>query len=694
MSRKIRIKGCAVLAVWMITGTVLAQDMTGRTVEQIIADVYEQVSENSDVEIDFTSFYDDMMFYAENPININLATKEELDKLQLLSDIQIDNILYYLYKYSPLNTIYELQLIDGLDMTDIRLLLPFVTLGEAKAKKDLLRFRDVFRYGKNEVYFRLDRGLETKEGYRLYPEEEEIEEEKNERKYIGDPFYNHIKYRFRYRDRMSFGITSEKDAGEQLWGEAHKGYDFYSAHIELKNFGKLKTLVLGDYRANFGLGLVLRTDFSMGKSSYVLQVNPRASGLKKFSSTDEYNFFRGGGATFSHRNMDITAFYSNKKIDGDTVGGVFSSIKKDGLHRTRSDLDKKHNIRQQILGVNVTYTHSWIQAGATIVHTLLDNSLEPRPANYNQFYFRGNEQTVGSINYRIRAGKLNLFGETAFSDQRGGWATSNGMNYTPTSRVGLVALYRYFSKEYDAFFANTFSESSRVNNETGLYIGTEIRPIKYWKIAAYIDSYRFPWLKFGVDAPSVGRDYLLQIDYVPQRTLNMYWRFKHEEKMSNYTDTLTVMPLIVPQPKWSARYMLNYSFGRFSFKNQLDVNGFHDGVHTSSYGYSALQDIAYDFETIPMHINLRFQVFDAENYENRLYTYERDVLYAFSIPMNYGLGSRYYINLRYDVTKNLSLWVKLAQTVYADYRETISSSNEEIQGNRKTDFRFLMRLKF
>lgn len=690
MLKKIFIAFLMGMAAW----TAHAQESAGRTVEQIIADIYEQVSENSDTEIDFTSFYEDMIYYSENPINLNKTTKEELEKLQFLSDIQVDNILHYLYRYAPLNTIYEMQLIDGLDMTDIRMLLPFVMLGEAGARKETLRLKDVFKYGKNELYLRLDRGLETKEGYRFIPEEEQQAEEKNARKYVGDPFYNHIKYRFRYRDRIAFGVTAEKDAGEQFWGDHNKGYDFYSAHVELKNFGKLKTLVLGDYRANFGQGLVLRTDFSMGKSSYVMQVNPRSSGLKKYTSTDEYNFFRGAGATVSLGNLDITGFYSSKLIDGDTIGGQFASVKIDGLHRTINDLNRKRNVSQQVIGGNVTYTYSWLQVGATALYNSFDHSLEPRPANYNKFYFRGKEQTVGSVNYRVRAGKLNIFGETALSDREGAWATINGLNFSPISRVGLVALHRYFSKEYDTFFATTFSESSRVNNETGFYIGTEVRPIKYWKVSAYIDSYRFPWMKFGIDEPSIGKDYLVQVDYAPKRNVNMYWRFKFEEKMRNYSDTVTTMPLVLPQQKWAARYLLNYSFGRFSFKNQLDVNSFYDEVNLVSYGYSALQDVSYEFVRVPLRIDLRFHIFDAMNYENRLYTYEKDVLYAFSVPMNYGMGSRYYVNLRYELNQNISFWLKLAQTVYADERATISSSNEEIQGNRKTDLRFLMRWKF
>ncbi|MHB9055508.1 MAG: helix-hairpin-helix domain-containing protein [Paludibacteraceae bacterium] len=689
---KFSIKILAVIC-FFLPAPIQAQD-PGESTEQIIVDIYEQVSEESESEtgIDFTNFYDDLIFLSENPINLNNTTKEELDKLQFLSDTQIDNILYYLYKNAPMQTIYELQLIDGLDMTDIRRMLPFVRLGDAMSKSLTIKFNDIFKYGKKEIYLRLDKGLETKEGYRFLPEEDFQSTEKNSRKYVGDPFYTNLKYKFHYKDNIRFGITAEKDAGEQFWGNYNKGYDFYSAHLELNNFGRLRTLVLGDYRANFGQGLVMRTDFSMGKSSYVLQVNPRSNGLKKYSSTSETAFFRGAGTTVRLGNVDVTAFYSNRMIDGDTVNGQFTGINITGLHRTLNELQMKNTINQQTVGGNISFTKKWFQIGATSVYTCFDQDLQPREAIYKRFYFRGKQQLASSVNYRLRWQKLNLFGETAITEKNA-VATINGMNFNPMSRVSLVVLHRYFAKEYDALFANTFSETSRVNNETGFYIGAEVRPVKYCRVSAYVDSYRFPWNKFSVDAPSVGKDYFVQVDYFPKRDLEMYWRFKYEEKAHNYSDTLSIFPVVIQQPKWQARYMLKYSFGLFDFRNQLDVNGFNDGVNKPTFGFSALQDISYDFNKIPLSINFRLHIFDAQNFENCFYTYEKDVLYAFSVPMNYGSGTRYYFNLQYDAGKNIAIWLKLAQTVYVDKQSVISSGNEEIQGNRKTDFRFMLRLK-
>jgi len=139
---------------------------------------------------------------------------------------------------------------------------------------------------------------------------------------------------------------------------------------------------------------------------------------------------------------------------------------------------------------------------------------------------------------------------------------------------------------------------------------------------------------------------------------------------------------------------LTYSYGNFSFKNVLEGNLSRQGNTDWTYGVMALQDVSYDFRTIPLQANFRYQFFDAVNYENRFYSYESDVLYAFSIPMYFGMGNRYYLNLKYELNRDLSLWFKIAQTVYADDRESLSGGNEAVDGNRKTDVRFLLKYDF
>jgi hypothetical protein len=574
-------------------------------------------------------------------------------------------------------------------MTDIRRMLAFVVVGAVVETSQKIYWNELCKYGRNEMLFRMDKGMETKEGYQFLPDEDS-NSTSNSAKYIGNSLYHSLKYRYYFKDRILVGFTAEKDAGEQFIGKTHTGYDFYSGYAQLNNVGKLKTVVLGDFRANFGQGLVLRPEFGMGKSAYVLNVTPRNSGLKKYSSTDEMNFFRGVGTTIHFHNVDISAFYSNKMIDADTLNGAFTGFYKTGLHRSTDEMNKKHTVNQQVAGGNATLTFSNLQLGFTAVHTVFDSRLDPDKSVYNYHYFTGKQQTTAGLHYRLRWHKINFFGETAMTDNAA-MATLNGVTFSPLSQISLVALHRYYSPRYDTFYATSFAETSRINNETGFYIGAEIRPFSKWKIAAYADSYQFPWIKYGTDAPSMGSDYLLQVDFAPLRNTTMYWRMKYEDKQQNMSENEAVMPIIVPNQKASLRYNLTYSFGNFSFKNVLEGNISRQYPANCTYGILALQDVSYAFSTFPLKVDVRCQLFDATDYENRLYAFEKDVLYAFSIPMYVGQGSRYYLNLQYELSKNLTLWFKIAQTVYADDREAISSGNETIAGNRKTDARILIK---
>lgn len=88
------------------------------------------------------------------------------------------------------------------------------------------------------------------------------------KQYLGYGYYHNLRYSFHYRDQIYAGITAEKDAGEPFFtGQNKKGYDFYSLYLLIRNIGHIKTLALGNYRVSYGYGLVINTDFGMGKTA-------------------------------------------------------------------------------------------------------------------------------------------------------------------------------------------------------------------------------------------------------------------------------------------------------------------------------------------------------------------------------------------------------------------------------------------
>ena len=676
-----------VLLCLLFTSVVAQQTQSHAEVENIIQDVYYQLSEEDGEVPEWEELYATLGYFLEHPINLNNTNKEELERLHVLSDLQVENLLYYLYRHGKMQTIYELRLIEGMESYHIRNLLPFVYVGEVDSSDKALpfHFKEVFRYGRHQVLLRLDRGAETKEGYRLLNEDEYVPEESEPTSaYKGDAFYTSLRYNFRYRKYVDVGLRVEKDAGEQFWGVYNKGFDFYGGHIQLSDVGCVQTLVLGDFKAKFGQGLLLNSDFRLSKSAFLSSIKSGSALLRKSSSTNEYNYFRGVGTTLKWGHWRWTGFYSYRRLDADTTGGYVHSISETGLHRTESEYAKRHTVGVHTAGMNVSVQYAKFRIGANVLFNYLSLPLYVAPTLYNQPSVEGQMQLSGSVDYQWRVSNFLFFGEIAMT-HRLGWASVNGMKFYPCDALGLVALHRHYSGEYNSMWGNSFSESSSMRNEQGLYVGVETSPMRYWKFTAYADVFRFPYPQYGIDKPSEGFDYMLESTYTPNRFLSMSLKGRWKQKMTNVEEA------VLPLHKVQLRYHLVYHYQCFSFKTRLDGNLCKISQQENSYGYSLAQDIGYNNPHFPLSGNLRFQMFHTDTYDNRIYIYENDVLYAFSNPISYGSGCRYYLNLKYSLKSWLSIWFKVAQTVYADNRSAIGSSHDKISGNRKTDFRLLLR---
>jgi hypothetical protein len=117
-----------------------------------------------------------------------------------------------------------------------------------------------------------------------------------------------------------------------------------------------------------------------------------------------------------------------------------------------------------------------------------------------------------------------------------------------------------------------------------------------------------------------------------------------------------------------------------------------EGVNAEK-GFLSFFDIIYKPLLNPFSGVVRMQYFETNGYNSRLYAYENDVLYSYSIPVFYDKGYRYYITLNYDLTRQLSFWVRWAQTIYRN-KDIIGSGLDEISGNKKSEIKLQARYSF
>ena len=622
MNKIRRIIMCMGLCVAMAT---YGQDVR---VEQVMEDIFNQLSEDGDL------FYEDieeeLLSIADNPMDLNTVTQEELSRLMFLSDEQIDAILMYQYEHG-FKEIYELQLIDCLKDYEIRNLLPFVRVdslevqGFRSSGGKKMYFREVFHYAKHEMTLRMDaRNIEDFE---------------------GDPMYGKLRYRFNYRNRVQAGVSVLRRQGDEAIRQEGERWD-YGGYIQLKDIGPMKTVVAGNYQASFGYGLVVGSPFKRGKSAYIQSTATTDEGLKKYSSVgDSYNYFHGVGATARvSRWADVSAFYSLRK--------------------------GKEDAWNHVVGVNATGRWNRLKVGITAVENIEATSLQFRERSQASYSLEVKDDEskrratsgVMGVNARWNMGKVDIWGEVATSHgNKWGVGVITGVRYRPISDLNLLAIYRYYSPEFDNIYANSLCSWSRMKDEHGGYLGVEYNRLRNWQLSAFGDVWK------------TGFETMAQADFIPQKDYRMHTRFRVKRKDEKDT--------------YSLRWNMVYEFGQWKMKTQADGNMVQaKGAWT--YGWSVLQDVEYRFSEVPIVLQLRAQAFDAREWNNRVYIYENDVLYAYAIPFVYGLGGRFWLNARYKINDTFSVYLRVSETIYQR-----AWAMEHDKKSTRTDVHALVRVK-
>lgn len=660
----------------------------------------ESLAENTSQDVDYTNLFENLAFLQEHPLDLNSAVSEQLEQLLMLNDFQIANLIAHREKYGKMLSVFELQAVEGFDLPLIYQMLPYVKV-DRELNRLNISLKDMMRYANQELFFRVSQTIEQQKGFSPISAEE-LAANPNAR-YLGSQQRLFTRYRYKYGNYFSAGFTAEKDAGEEFFkGTQKQGFDFMTGHIAIQNIGKLKSLNIGDYQAQFGQGLTFWSGFSFGKTADAMNVKRSAPGLKPYTSVNENLFLRGLASTWRLGKWEATLFGSIKKVNanGSSIDSVsqdlqaFSNFNLSGYHRTPSELLDKANIRESITGTHIAYKRRTLQIGFTGVHYDYSAPLQRSDAPYNQFEFKGSKATNLGVDYNWIYRNFNFFGEFSRS-ANGGLAMTSGFIASLDPRLSFTFLCRSFGRDYQTIYGATISEGSRNINEKGTYIGMLAKPMKNISVSAYYDHWNFPWLKYLVDAPSSGYDALFQVNYTPSKTVDMYFRVRDRIRSRNITgeDALEI-DYPIGQHQTNYRFDVSYKISpSFKLRNRVECVTFDQPNHARENGYVILQDIVYKPMSKPLSFSFRYALFDTDGYYSRIYAYESDVLYSFSIPAYYYKGSRTYLTLQYDVTRKIDLWFRIAQFYYSN-RETTGSGLTEIQGHHRTDFRVQMRFKF
>ena len=633
-----------------------------------------QLGELEDIESTYWESYYDMFYeLEENPININTATREQLEQLPFLTAKDVESINEYLYFHGPMKSLGELLLIKDLDYFKRCLLFYFVYAGDVE-KRGFPKLNNIVKYGKHNIIATLKVPFYKRKG------------DKNG--YYGYQYKHSVRYDFTYGDYVRFGLLGAQDAGEPFFAGKNKmGYDFYSFYFMLKKLGHVKTLALGRYRARFGMGLVLNNNISYGKLSALSSLNSGGSNIRVHSSRSDANYLQGAAVTVNVvKGLDVSGFVSYRKLDAtlNSDDGSIATIVTSGYHRTKSELDKKHNSSQFVAGGNVNYKYGGFHAGFTGLYTSLDKRLKPKTeAVYRRHYAHGKKFYNVGLNYGYTWHRLSFSGEVA----TGGCnavATINSLSYSLTDVVDLLAVQRFYSYRYYSLFAESFSEGGAVQNESGVYLGVNMRPRPDLRIMAYTDFAYFAWPKYQASNSSRSFDNLVQMIYSRD-----YWTFSARYRLKLRERDNEDKSCLIFKNEQRGRLSAAYNDGRWSGKTQLDMAFTHYKEY--SFGWMLTQNIGFNSGKM-LNVIASLGYFDTDDYNSRLYTYERGMLYSFSFPAFYGNGLRFSLYADADISDKVRLTAKIATTKYFD-RDKIGSGYQEISASSATDLELQLRLR-
>jgi len=608
--------------------------------EEIVSIAEELAADDSDPQA-AESYIDRFYELAENPVNINSSDEKEISRLFFLSDFQIKAIADYIKSTGRIISVYELANIPGFDKETTELIIPFISItGTVKRDPDPVRMRNTLL-----TNFSIRPGNTDSIS-------------------LGSQWKILTKYKF-IAGSFSGGFTSEKDPGEKFFSGNTSVPDFLSAYFTYKGNGFVRKLIIGDYSARFGQGTAINTGFRTALSPTAQGYMSARDEIRSYTSTDENNFLRGVAAELNLENMGLTLFYSKNYPDAN-LGSLSGSSEdyienfyKAGIHNTNSLLRKKDAVSETVSGINLSYHLSNLKLGMVWLNNGFSLPLiteENKPEKI--FNFSGKRNNIYTLYYNSLIKRILIFGEFSINETNA-HAFVQGLSFRPSDRLAFNWLYRNYNSGFFSFHGNGPGHNSVTGNEQGILANFTFEAAKHLFISGGCDSYYFPWLKYRCSSPSMGKRQEIRVKYLPTEKIIIEASYNHRVSMTDGSDN-TGIPQLVRVTGNSIKGTFRYSVTEnFKITSRVD---YKITDPSGSRGMLLLQDLNYMFRSVPVTIWARYCIFNTDNWESRLYTYENDLLYCFSIPALSGSGSRSYIMAKWEIGDFAELRVKYGLT--------------------------------
>lgn len=626
----------------------LPSDEVAQWLEELAEDGYE---------VDDDEHMETLSRLWRSPINLNTATRHTMSQLFFLSELQIESLMYYLYENGPMLTVYELQGVEGFDAKTVRLLLPFVVIEPVERRAPVTGY----------ALWRGQMPLETARGYQ------------NGGAYAGTKHKMFTKAEVD-AGKWGMGLSAEKDAGEPIFSNQINGFDHHGGYLEWRPNRRLSKLVMGDYRLASGQGLALSSALNMGKSAAPANIRVRNRALHGYASSDEIRFFRGTAAEVNiGSRISVTPFVSVRQVDGtfsDDSSGL-TSISSTGLHRTATELGRRRNVSETVAGslIAASFKRLFVEAGYFAY--ALEQPLLPSSLPYQVYDFSGDKAQLAWLSYTKMMKKAVWAGEWAMMDF-GRSALSQSFTWEPDGKFALALRVQHFALGYWSPYMSAGARNANPSGESNAYAGFRLRHSRHIESTGYAFFYKNRWLRYQIDAPSEGFEGLWRTQHSVSKSFvqtgQVRWRRSQKSYSDGQTPAFGLQDVAQYSLRWNGEFL---PAAEWRLVTRAETSVYSPQHGRTSQGVMLNQDVAYRAVSGKWALTFRYGLFRTDDYNSRIYVYEPDVRYAFSVPSWSGQGSRVLCVVRWSPHRNWDVYARWSNVRYAD-RATVGSGYDQI----------------
>jgi hypothetical protein len=620
----------------------------------------------------------------KRPVDVNLLDETELQTQLFLNHIQAQSLIQYREGVGYIQNLHELQGIPGWDNEKVKLLFPFIVVGNHQKLDE--KVKEILIRGNQTLQIRMHRIMQEKKGFR--------EDTLGVLPFMGSKWGRVFRYGYSDDKTLKFGFQGELDAGEKWkWRKEQLGMDFYGAYFSITpQKSWIKKMVLGNFTVNLGQGLMLWQTFGAYKGNDVLMIKNQNKGIEPNRSVGEGVGFKGVGFEAGKGNLQLTFFMSQKKEDAkleisdssEWIVGYRPVLT--GLHRTVDESATRNKLQKRTIGYSLTHARKKYSLSINQLLTAV-NFLPIRSEKwYNKFDRFSKWQNNIGLDFTMNIGGNHFFGETMI-DQSGSKGIWVGMIGSLSKEISLSGFYRKLDRGLYAATGNLPTEYGRSNNEEGLFIGIKMTT-KRATIDGYIDLFRSRWLRYGINGPSNGTEWLFCGNFKPSDKTEIQLRVKNENKpQRDYDWSETGIKPWLNNRKTSIRLgflseltekntiKLRVEMGR----NQVEKYEKKEQGHIISF---EIKQLCFSKK---LKLNAWVCYSEVSSANVSLFAFEPDpVSGSTELISYYNTGVRWGLSSVIKIHKMLKISIKFTESLFQD-QQFQGSGMDQIAGNKKSE---------